>query len=112
MLTCAFLELEFNKCYNLVLAKAAASSASMVVTPLTPVHFASVGGHHDAVRYLVEQIHLDPFSRNATDSTSLHYASQFGDVKLVSYLTDIFLGTSLLDFKHDLPIHIEENSIM
>ena len=50
-----------------------------------PLHYASAGGHLEMVKYLINEQHCDPMSKD-TSNTPLHYACQYGHQNIVQYL--------------------------
>ena len=52
----------------------------------TPLHLASLYGHLDIVRYLVEQRNCDVNCRNKYKTTPLHFAAYKGRLHIVQYL--------------------------
>ena len=55
----------------------------------TPLHYASEGGHLDAVKYLVDTHHCDPLYPDRDKTTPLHLAAAKGQLEVVRYFASI-----------------------
>ena len=51
-----------------------------------PLHFASISGHLEVVKYLINEQHCDPMSKDFLMNTPLHYACRWGHLNFVQYI--------------------------
>ena len=65
-----------------------------------------VGGHLKIVKYLVEEVGMNPEIRDRNRNTPLHYASWSGQLKIVKYFVEeAKVDTEPRDEKGDTPLH-------
>lgn len=70
----------------------------------TPLHFASLGGHTEAVLFLLER-GADPKCSTDSGHTPLHYASLGGFKEIVKKLIEAGADVNALDVRQCTPLH-------
>ena len=61
----------------------------------TPLHIASYNGHLEIVKYLVEEVKVDPEARDKDRETPLHIASFWGKLEIIKYFIRHDVDTSM-----------------
>ncbi len=64
------------------------SSVAEPNSSISVLHIAALNGHFEIVKFLVEEVGLDPLLSDVKQKTPLHSASQNGGIKVVDYLID------------------------
>ena len=77
----------------------------------SPLHGASANGHHNIIKYLVENCHCNADIRTKFNNNSLHIAALNGHLDLVKYFVeDLNMDPNTRDFKECAPLHYASSS--